>query len=93
MRTETDRGCVFVLDKRVLDPRHRMFMQELPVRGAFEEPAADAEAARLARLVLGESDRVLDEALAHMGMKAETRRRGLAQPFAGWRLENMRGGE
>ena len=85
MRKESDRGCVFVLDKRVLDPRHRAFLRELPVRGAGEEHEGVGEE-RLARLVLGDSERCLDEALAHMGMKAETRRRGLAQSFEGWRL-------
>lgn len=87
MRKENDRGCVFVLDKRVLDPRHRVFLQELPVRSALAEAGTDGGAEeRLARLVLGDSERCLDEALAHMGMKAETRRRGLARPFEGWRL-------
>ncbi len=91
MRKESDKGSVFVLDKRVLDPRHRAFLHELPVRGVGAEPIAGAEIAgtddaRLARLVLGDSERCLDEGLAHMGMKAETRRRGLTQPFEGWRL-------
>ncbi len=87
MRKESDKGCVFVLDKRVLDPRHRPFLQELPVRGTLAESEPDgAGEERLARLVLGDSERCLDEALAHMGMKAETRRRGLARPFEGWRL-------
>ena len=31
MRKESDRGCVFVLDKRILDPRHRIFLRELPL--------------------------------------------------------------
>jgi Rad3-related DNA helicase len=94
MRKESDRGSVFVLDKRVLDPRHRAFLRELPVRAPASEveepdPLADGTSSareRLAPLVLGDSDRCLDEALAHMGMKAETRRRGLARPFAGWSL-------
>jgi ATP-dependent DNA helicase DinG len=86
MRKESDRGCVFVLDKRVLDPRHRAFLQELPVQGALEVEQPGGDERHLARLVLGDSERCLDEGLAHMGMKAETRRRGLAQGFAGWRL-------
>jgi hypothetical protein len=37
--------------------------------------------------VLGDTERCLDEGLAHMGMKAETRRRGLVQGFSGWRIQ------
>lgn len=88
MRKESDRGCVFVLDRRVLDPRHRGFLRELPLRGAWETgTGADEDPAGKARLVTGETERCLDEALAHMGMKAETRRRGLARSFTGWRLD------
>src|SRR6185503_2155224 len=87
MRKESDRGCVFVLDKRVLDPRHRGFLQELPLKNAWEELAGDgAGEERLARLVLADSQRCIDESLAHMGMKAETRRRGLTQGFEDWSL-------
>jgi len=84
MRKESDRGCVFVLDKRVLDPRHRLFLDELPLVTAWDE-AARGE--RLARLVQGDAERCLDEAFAHMGMKADLRRRGLERGFAGWRAE------
>jgi hypothetical protein len=80
MRTETDRGCVFVLDKRVLDPRHRSFLQELPLATAWDARAGAA----LARLVQGDSDHCLDEALAHMRLKADVRRRGLERRFEGW---------
>ncbi len=89
MRKESDRGCIFVLDKRLLDPRHRIFLRELPVRSGFEvHPTehASQDPQRLARLVLGDTDRCLDAAFAHMGMKADLRRRGLDRSFAGWRL-------
>ncbi len=85
MRKETDRGCVFVLDKRLLDPRHRLFLRELPLRGDLE-PSSSEDPARLARLVVGHTDRCLEEALAHTGMKADVRRRGLERSFEGWRL-------
>jgi ATP-dependent DNA helicase DinG len=81
MRKESDRGCVFVLDKRAAEPRHRLFLGELPLRRLVEDGEG---AARKARLVLGDSDRCLAEAFAHMEMKADLRRRGLDQPFLGW---------
>jgi Rad3-related DNA helicase len=85
MRKESDKGCVFVLDKRVLDPRQRAFLQELPLDNAWEaETRAAEDERRRARLVLGDSERCIDEALAHMGLKAETRRRGLERSFATW---------
>lgn len=56
MRKESDKGCVFVLDKRVLEPRQRAFLKELPL--ATSDPAllrggasgADPKARRLAEL-------------------------------------------
>lgn len=37
MRKESDKGCVFILDKRVLEPRQRAFLKELPL--ATSDPA------------------------------------------------------
>lgn len=90
MRKESDRGCVFVLDRRVLDPRHRVFLRELPLRqttlrGALEADGAEAGDLHSAALVQGDTDACVGEALAFMGMKADVRRRDLDQPFAGWR--------
>ena len=87
MRKESDRGCVFVLDARILDPRHRSFLRELPLRRAFDDAPTDEP---LARLVTADTDRCLHEALAHMEMLADVERRGLARPFAGWRLDAPR---
>jgi hypothetical protein len=82
MRKESDRGCVFLLDPRVLDPRHRTFLRELPLR------LPDAgEAGAGAHFVRGEADRCFHEAFAHMGMLAEIKRRGLERSFAGWKPE------
>ena len=83
MRRASDRGCVFVLDKRVLDPRHRAFLGELPVGRAtgFVEGRED----ELARFVRGDTAHVVREALAHMDMLADVRRRGLAETFEGRR--------
>ena len=41
MRRASDRGCVFVLDPRIHDPRHRTFLNELPLRAPdSDEPGA-----------------------------------------------------
>ena len=76
MRKESDRGCVFVLDNRVLDPRHRVFLKELPVRRPLVDDGEEGAA-----LVVADTERCLDAAFAHMGMKADIRRRGLDVPF------------
>jgi ATP-dependent DNA helicase DinG len=73
MRRESDKGCVFILDKRVLEPRQRAFLRELPT--------ADLEDKDGARLVQGETDFILHEAFAHMEMLPDIRRRGLESPF------------
>jgi len=86
MRKEADRGCVFVLDRRVLDPRHRGFMEELPLATAFEHEEDAAGAERRARLVQGDTTRCLKAAYAHMGLEEELARRGLPLEFEGWRL-------
>ncbi len=70
MRKETDRGCVFVLDGRVLDPRHRAFLREIPLDGV----APRAEDESRARFFRGETERCLHEALAHMGMLADAKK-------------------
>src|SRR5262245_18798883 len=87
MRKESDRGCVFVLDKRALEPRHRAFLQELPLASAWEAESEPAGAERLARIVQGDSERCIGEALKHMRMEADVRRRGLEHGFASLRLE------
>ncbi len=80
MRKESDRGCVFVLDKRILDPRHRVFLKELPLRNAFaagsERPGGAPSAGGLseknaefvATLVTGDTGRCIAAALAHMSL-------------------------
>ncbi len=80
MRKESDRGCVFLLDGRVHDPRHRGFLRELPLAGALDGALEVGSAG--ARFVRGDTDRCLRESLAHMGMLADVARRGLDAPFA-----------
>jgi ATP-dependent DNA helicase DinG len=84
MRTESDRGVVFVLDGRLLDPRHRAFLRELPVQSLMEH-TGEGSNDRRARWFAGDTDRCVHEALAHMDVLAEMRARGLERPFAGWR--------
>lgn len=79
MRKESDKGCVFILDKRVIEPRQRAFLRELPLEGTSDEPEL---AGKLARLVRGETDMVLDAAFRHMQMLPDIKRRGLDTPFA-----------
>ena len=83
MRRESDRGCVFVLDGRVLEPRHRFYLTELPIedRYASGERGALADEPR-ARFVRGDSDRCIREALEHMGLTEDVRRRGLDWSFS-----------
>lgn len=60
MRRTTDRGCVLILDKRVASSRHRAFLQDLPLAGFRNEDGA--------RILQGETDRILVAALKHMGV-------------------------
>ena len=78
MRRTSDKGCVFVLDPRALEPRHREFLRELPIDTGFSSGSEEGGGARLVR---GDSDRCVHEALAHMEMLADVRRRGLDWSF------------
>jgi ATP-dependent DNA helicase DinG len=84
MRRESDRGCVFVRDGRALDPRHRAFLRELPVAQTFEN---DPDADDLARLVRGDTDHCVREALRHMHLTESVRERGLDTPFDAFTIE------
>ena len=68
MRRRDDRGVVLVLDGRVLEPRHRIFLRELPLAEGDEQGA---------RLVRGDTDRCLREAFAHLELDEDLARRGL----------------
>ena len=82
MRRETDRGCIYLLDNRILDPRHRSFLRELPLRDALADESSEGRA----RFVTADTDACFTEAFAHMELTADVQARDLAQPFAGWRL-------
>jgi Rad3-related DNA helicase len=63
MRRTEDRGCVYLLDHRVLEPRHRAFLRELPVGQVGQEGEG------LARLVRGDTGRCLEQAMIHIGLE------------------------
>jgi len=67
MRLESDRGCVFVLDGRALEPKHRAFLRELPIGADGDALAEDGGGARLVR---GDTEHCLREAMAHMDVAA-----------------------
>jgi ATP-dependent DNA helicase DinG len=90
MRKESDRGCVYLLDPRVLDPRHRGFLRELPLSMpelGDANPHPDGVGGAGARLVRGDAERCFREAFAHMGLLADLKRRKLDSSFAGWRAD------
>ncbi|MFT4542973.1 MAG: ATP-dependent DNA helicase DinG [Planctomycetota bacterium] len=65
MRRTTDRGCVFFLDSRILDPRHRMFLKELPLENAMRYAKRGLGKARIVR---GDTSHCLQVGLEHMGI-------------------------
>jgi len=80
MRRETDRGCVFILDVRVLAPQHRIFLKELPLAGALGPDGTwSSEGARMVR---ANTDECMHAALAHMDLLDDVKRRGLEIGFA-----------
>jgi ATP-dependent DNA helicase DinG len=81
MRRESDRGCVFVLDGRAIEPKHRAFLRELPI-GHDADSGEGEPLGNQARLVRGDTERCLREALAHMGLLPDLARRGLPVGFS-----------
>ncbi|MFT7670813.1 MAG: Rad3-related DNA helicase [Planctomycetota bacterium] len=67
MRRVEDHGCVYLLDHRVVDPRHRAFLRELPIARIGE----DIEG--LARMVRGDTDRCFHQAMIHVGLEESAR--------------------
>jgi hypothetical protein len=86
MRRESDRGVVHLLDPRLLDPRNRSFLKELPLKNEFAE--TDPEG--LARFVRGDSDRCLRESLSHMELLSDVERRGLSISFEEFQTSGVR---
>ncbi|MFT7480961.1 MAG: Rad3-related DNA helicase, partial [Gammaproteobacteria bacterium] len=80
LRTTSDSGCVFVLDDRILDPRHRSFLRELPLTSPG--PFGSGGHATTARLARGDTDMCAREAFEHMELTESIRRRGLSASFA-----------
>jgi ATP-dependent DNA helicase DinG len=81
MRRETDRGCVYVLDPRVLHGANRLFLQELPLQADLDRSPDDEWPAGGARFVAAPAERCFEAALDHVGLRGELRERGLDAPF------------
>lgn len=81
MRRESDRGCVFVLDRRILVGANKLFLGELPVASELGRSGDDVWAGGGARLVIDSTDRVLEAGFEHMQLSGDLRRRGLATAF------------
>ncbi|MEX1024823.1 MAG: helicase C-terminal domain-containing protein [Planctomycetota bacterium] len=60
LRNESDRGACFILDQRILEPRHRSFLRELPL-----DETGDGDGATFLR---AESERVYAAAFEHMDL-------------------------
>jgi Rad3-related DNA helicase len=81
MRRESDRGCVFILDGRVLEAQHRVFLRELPIENSLEQLREAQASTPRARLVRGDTELCIREALTHMGRLEEVKNRGLSWTF------------
>ena len=81
LRTKQDRGCVFVLDDRILDPRHRSFLRELPLQTERFSQAGTSATGGVAHLVRGDTDSCGRRAFEHMGLSSSIVDRGLSATF------------
>jgi ATP-dependent DNA helicase DinG len=73
LRSERDRGAVFILDRRALEKRHADFLKELP--GGSEEWQEP-------NLLVADTDRCFEQVFTHMELDASLRERDLQQPFS-----------
>lgn len=74
MRRHDDRGCVHLLDRRVVQPKHRTFLSVLPLA----EAGSDAVGARLVR---ADSVECIAAAFEHLDLRSDLERRGLWRAF------------
>lgn len=72
LRSETDRGAIFLLDRRALEKRNADFLAELP-RGP--------EAGQKPNLLVADTGACLRAAFAHMTLLSDLERRGLSPDF------------
>lgn len=72
LRAESDRGAIFVLDRRALEKRNADFLTELP-RGPEEWQKPN--------LLVSSTAECLRSAFAHMSLLADLERRGLSPDF------------
>ncbi len=82
LRSESDRGGVIILDRRVLDKRHAAFLEELP--GGIE----DFEETNI---LAAKTDECFYKLFNHMQLTSEIKRRGLSVDFSSSR-SSMRSG-
>lgn len=69
MRRVEDKGVVFVLDNRILQGRHQVFLRELPIEaGELEDPDREWEEGG-AELVRANADACLARAFEHMDLE------------------------
>jgi ATP-dependent DNA helicase DinG len=66
MRRESDRGCVFVLDSRILVGANKLFLGELPLDSELGRSSDDEWPRGAARLVVDSTERCIEAALEHM---------------------------
>lgn len=81
LRSERDRGVCFVMDKRILEPRHRSFLRELPL-----EPEPEFGLERGAELLRADGARAFDAAFAHIRLTPELERRGFDGDYHSFEL-------
>jgi ATP-dependent DNA helicase DinG len=74
LRSESDRGSITILDKRVLDGQHANFLEELP-GGADEWDTPN--------IVRASTDECMSAIFKHMSLGADIQRRGLDAGFVG----------
>jgi Rad3-related DNA helicase len=68
MRRETDRGCVFVLDARVLAGANKLFLGELPIDSRLGRSPDEEFQHGGAHFVVDTTERCIELALAHTGV-------------------------
>lgn len=81
MRRETDRGSVFVLDRRILRGANKLFLAELPLSGGLDGMEDHAWRVNGAPLCVATTDTCVTRALEHGGLADDVARRGFDTPF------------
>jgi Rad3-related DNA helicase len=72
LRSESDRGAVVLLDRRVLEKRHANFLKELPT---------GPEEWQVPEVIQADTEECFERIFAHMRLGGEIERRGLTASF------------